>query len=60
MAQGYGYKGYVAFGTETNWGTAAGTANYSFLELNSGADGLDVTEERLHSASVYSINMDKD
>jgi len=60
MAQGYGYKGYVGFGTESTWGSAAGTANYSFVELNAGADGLDVTEERLHTASVYSLNMDKD
>jgi len=60
MAQGYGHKGYVAFGTETTYGSACGTSGYVYLEINAGADGIDVNEERLHSASVYSLNMDKD
>jgi len=58
MAVGLGYKGYIGFGTEATWGSAVAPSSY--LELNSGADGLEVTEERIHTASVYSINMDKD
>jgi len=58
MTTALGYQGFFAFGSEGTWGSA-GTPNH-WLELNSGGDGIGAEEERLHSASSYLVNMDKD
>jgi len=54
MATGLGHKATIGFGTESTYGTFAVATNW--VELNAGGDGLTVTEERLHSASVYGLS----
>ncbi len=50
---GFGYKSYVGFAAESVWGTKS-TTSEKYLEINS--EGLTVTENVGHSASLNSIN----
>ncbi len=56
MTNGMGYKASIGFGTETTFGT--GIASTNFIELNSGGDGLGVTEERLFPNGLSNVYSD--
>jgi len=56
MTNGMGYKASIGFGTETTFGT--GVASTNFLELNSGGDGLGVTEEQLFPNGLSNVFSD--
>ena len=58
MATGLGYKTTVGFGTEADYGSRVVATKW--IELNTGGDGLTVTEERLHSASVFGLSSGRD
>lgn len=53
MTTALGYKVFFGFGTETNWGV--GTISSNFLELNTGAGGINITEDPLHTNAIRNV-----
>lgn len=57
MATALGHKGgFVAFGEESTWGTAASRTKK--LRLRTGGDGVDVSQDEILSEEIPSINLD--
>ncbi|MFH8039050.1 MAG: phage tail tube protein [Candidatus Aenigmatarchaeota archaeon] len=53
MPIGLGYNTWVGIGEETTYGQAGSITKY--VELNSGGDGITLSEDRIENASVYGI-----
>ncbi|MEN3014419.1 MAG: hypothetical protein ABDH23_07415, partial [Endomicrobiia bacterium] len=53
MPLAFGYNTWVGVGEETTYGQAATISRY--VELNSGGDGITLSEDRIENASVYGV-----